>query len=175
MPTTPIDTQHGLTSLADSVARAFAGTVLPHIVGIHTGGCWVAHYLADALDISAHQVGQLDVGFHRDDFARRGMRKAPLPTLMPNDISNQQVLLVDDVLHTGRTVRAAINALFDYGRPSRIWLAVLADRGDRQLPYHADFVGLSVQAELDQQLRLTGPAPLKLVLQARDSSKKAKP
>lgn len=153
------------------MANAFAAPPkFPQIIGIHTGGYWVAQHLASALGVPTQQVGQLDVGFHRDDFARRGMRKAPLPTVIPNDIADQQILLVDDVMHTGRTVRAAINALFEYGRPSRIWLAVLADRGNRQLPYQADFIGISVQVEENQQLRLTGPEPLTLIVRERDSS-----
>lgn len=140
---------------------------MPVIVGIHTGGCWVAQRLARALNIDPAELGQLDVGFHRDDFASRGMRKTPLPTRLPLDISDRPVLLVDDVLHTGRTIRAAINGLFEFGRPSRIWLAVLADRGDRQLPIQPDFVGLRVSLGLDQMLRLTGPQPLALSLASK--------
>lgn len=170
MSTAPPDAATALAALTDAVRAAFGdGEPLPEIVGIHTGGCWVASHLGRSLGLEPDRIGELDVGFHRDDFAQRGMRKVPLPTRLGGDISGRPVLLVDDVLHSGRTIRAAINALFEFGRPSRIWLAVLADRSGRQLPIAADFVGVSAAVPADHMLRLGGPDPLVLTLEPRDT------
>lgn len=171
MPTTPPNAAEALATLTEAVRLGFRDELSPPaLVGIHTGGCWIADELGRALDIARDQIGQLDVGFHRDDFAERGMRRVPLPTRLQGDLSGRPVLLIDDVLHSGRTIRAAINALFEFGRPSRIWLAVLADRGGRQLPISPDFVGVTVDIPADQMLRLSGPDPLTLTLQSPTSS-----
>ena len=86
-------------------------------------------------------VGTLDVSFYRDDFNRKGLKRKVKPSTIPFEVEGRDVILVDDVLYTGRTIRAAMNELFDYGRPARIRLAALIDRGGRELPIAADFTG----------------------------------
>lgn len=113
------------------------GTVL---VGIHTGGVWLARRLHDALALEL-PVGEIDVAFYRDDFKQRGLKPGVRPSELPFDVNGRDVILVDDVLYTGRTVRAALNVLFDYGRPASVRLAALVDRGGRQLPICAQFIG----------------------------------
>jgi pyrimidine operon attenuation protein / uracil phosphoribosyltransferase len=110
------------------------------LVGIHTGGVWVAERLHRA--VAAKQpLGTLDANFYRDDVAQRGLKPGVRASALPFEVRGADVLLVDDVLFTGRTIRAALNVLFDYGRPRRVRLAVLADRGARELPVVADFSG----------------------------------
>lgn len=110
------------------------------LVGIHTGGVWVAQRLHGLLG-STVPMGTIDIAFYRDDFARRGLKPDVRPSALPFDVNGRDIVLVDDVLYTGRTVRAALNMLFDYGRPGRVRLAALVDRGGRQLPICPDFVG----------------------------------
>ena len=108
------------------------------LVGIHSGGVWIARRLSELLELDG-EIGLIDVSFYRDDFGEKGLHPQVKPTSIPFDVEGRSLILVDDVLYTGRTTRAAINELFDYGRPSRIQLAVLADRGGRELPICADF------------------------------------
>lgn len=114
------------------------------IVGIVTGGAWLAQRLHESLDVKT-PLGVLDPSFYRDDFRKSGLRHQVKPSQIPFDVQEHNVLLVDDVLFTGRTVRGAMNELFDYGRPARIDLAVLVDRGGRELPIAARFVGASLE------------------------------
>lgn len=110
------------------------------IVGIYRGGAWLAQRLAKDLNIEAS--GFINAAFHRDDYAHKGLSANKQTTTLPFDVNEREILLVDDVLYTGRTVRAAINEIFDFGRPTRITLAVLVNRieaGARQLPYCANF------------------------------------
>jgi pyrimidine operon attenuation protein/uracil phosphoribosyltransferase len=116
----------------------------PALVGIHSGGAWIAQRLHD--DLAARHgplpLGFLSSAFHRDDYAERGLRTGSGgPTRIDFAMDGADVLLVDDILYTGRTVRAALNELFDYGRPRSVRLAVLLDRGGRELPVQADHVG----------------------------------
>jgi pyrimidine operon attenuation protein / uracil phosphoribosyltransferase len=108
------------------------------LVGIASGGVWVAERLRDDLGLSG-PVGVVSSSMHRDDFAQRGLAASAMQTTLPFEVDGATVVLVDDVLHTGRTLRAVINELFDYGRPARVALAVLVDRGDHQLPVAADW------------------------------------
>jgi pyrimidine operon attenuation protein/uracil phosphoribosyltransferase len=110
------------------------------LVGIYSGGAWVAQRLAQDLGLQ-DKLGFIDVSFYRDDYAKRGLHPDVKPTQIPFDVDDASIILVDDVLYTGRTTRAAINELFDYGRPKRIMLAALVDRGGRELPVAADFTG----------------------------------
>jgi pyrimidine operon attenuation protein/uracil phosphoribosyltransferase len=105
----------------------------PALVGIFSGGAWIAERLRELLDLP-EEIGMIDVSFYRDDFAEKGLHPQCRPTVIPFAIEGRHLILVDDVLYTGRTTRAAINELFDYGRPAAIELAVLADRGGRELP-----------------------------------------
>jgi pyrimidine operon attenuation protein/uracil phosphoribosyltransferase len=110
----------------------------PLLVGIHSGGVWIARRLAELLGLPG-EIGLIDVSFYRDDFGAKGLHPQIKPTSIPFDVEGRSLILVDDVLYTGRTTRAAINELFDYGRPASIELAVLADRGGRELPINAQF------------------------------------
>jgi len=114
------------------------------IVGIITGGAWLAERLHRSLGVQT-PMGVLDPSFYRDDFRKAGLRHQVKPSQIPFDVHEHNVLLVDDVLFTGRTVRGAMNELFDYGRPARIDLAVLVDRGGRELPIAAQFVGANLE------------------------------
>jgi pyrimidine operon attenuation protein / uracil phosphoribosyltransferase len=114
------------------------------MVGVHTGGFWLAQALHADLGF-IQPLASLSTTLQRDDFATAGLHKQKLPTRLPLSLQGAHVLLVDDVLHTGRSVRAALNELFEYGRPASVRLAVLADRGGRQLPFVADYCGGMVQ------------------------------
>lgn len=109
------------------------------VVGIYSGGAWIAERLVRDLQLNT-AAGSIDVSFYRDDYAEKGLRSGAKPSHIPFSVDGAKILLVDDVLYTGRTTRAAINELFDYGRPARIWLAALVDRGGRHLPVAPDFV-----------------------------------
>jgi len=121
--------------------RVTADTAL---VGIHTGGVWLAERLHAALGI-ALPLGQLDISFYRDDFDKTGLHPQIKPTQIPFEVNGRHIVLVDDVLYTGRTVRGAMNELFDYGRPASISLAVLIDRGGRELPVAAQYIGARLE------------------------------
>ncbi len=120
------------------------------LVGIWSGGAWLAERLAADLGLAA---GTISSAMHRDDFGSRGLAKADHTTL-PFDVNGRDILLIDDVLYTGRTTRAVINELFDYGRPRRVQLAVLVDRGGRELPIEPAFSAARVSLNADQSLRL---------------------
>jgi pyrimidine operon attenuation protein / uracil phosphoribosyltransferase len=127
-----------LAALAEKMGGAVAYDA--KLVGIYSGGAWLAERLAAMLP-GEHPVGYIDVSFYRDDYRQKGLRAKVERTMLPFEIGNGHVVLVDDVLYTGRSVRAAINELFDYGRPDSIELAVLIDRGGRELPIEATYVG----------------------------------
>lgn len=134
------------------------------MVGIHTGGVWVAERLHRALGLQI-PLGSLDISFYRDDFTRIGMNPQVRPSDLPFDIDDRHIILVDDVLHTGRTIRAALNELFDYGRPASITLAVLVERSGRELPIEAAVIGRKMDLRNGEHIKLTGPEPLHLELQ----------
>ena len=140
------------------------GIADPALVGIHTGGVWVAERLRQRLGITT-PLGQLDIAFYRDDFSRIGLNPRVQPSELPFDVDGRHLVLIDDVLYTGRTIRAALNELFDYGRPASVLLAVLVDRGGRELPIEAHVAGSRLELPAGQQLQLTGPDPLQLVMQ----------
>jgi pyrimidine operon attenuation protein/uracil phosphoribosyltransferase len=130
------------------------------MVGLYTGGAWLAERLHPMLDMKS-PLGLMDIAFYRDDYAARGLKHDPKRTRIPFDVNGAEILLVDDVLYSGRTVRAAMNELFDYGRPASISLVVLADRGGRQLPICAQHVGARIEV----------PARMRLTLKKEDSGK----
>lgn len=153
--------------LADSLYAAYEplSEQPPAVVGIHTGGFWVAERLHTRLGERmslAGEIGGLDISFYRDDFSRIGVHPRVRPSRLPFEIEQREVLLVDDVLFTGRTVRAALNEIFDYGRPSRVRLAVLVERGGRELPVCADAVGERLSPQPGEQIKLYGPETLEL-------------
>ena len=133
------------------------------MVGLYTGGVWLAERLHKELGIKS-PLGAMDIAFYRDDYAARGLKHDPKRTKIPFDVNGAELLLVDDVLYSGRTVRAAMNELFDYGRPASIALVVLADRGGRQLPISAQHVGAKVDVPSGMRLRLKRDDAGKLVL-----------
>ena len=145
---------------AEALIAALAAQMRPRLapgaalVGIYTGGVWVAERLHRALGVS-EPLGVLAVTLHRDDFGRIGLHREVRRSQIPFSVDDREVILVDDVLHTGRTVRAALNELFDFGRPSAVRLAVLADRGGRQLPVSADFMGEQIGIGTDEELVLS--------------------
>ena len=136
----------------------------PLIVGIETGGVWIAEQLRQRIAPES-ELGRLDISFYRDDFTRIGMNPVVQPSQLPYSIDDRHIIIVDDVLHTGRTIRAAMNELFDYGRPASITLATLIERGGRELPIEASVVGRHVKLEPHEHIKLTGPDPLKLEIQ----------
>jgi pyrimidine operon attenuation protein/uracil phosphoribosyltransferase len=159
--------------LCDALAAELRPLVGPKtgMIGLYTGGAWLAERLHKILDIQS-PLGLMDIAFYRDDYAARGLKHDPKRTKIPFDVNGSHLLLVDDVLYTGRTVRAAMNELFDYGRPASIALVVLADRGGRQLPICAQHCGAKVEVPAGKRLRLkrTDEGKLALVLEAEDAA-----
>ncbi|MBI4754840.1 MAG: bifunctional pyr operon transcriptional regulator/uracil phosphoribosyltransferase PyrR [Betaproteobacteria bacterium] len=159
---------------AETLCAALAEQMRPHVprdtamVGIHTGGAWLAERLHRLLDLEP-PLGTLNIAFYRDDYARIGLHPQLKPSAIPFDVAGRKLVIVDDVLYTGRTIRAALNELFDYGRPARVDLAVLVDRGERELPICARHCALTLPQPLaaGQHLRLvrddTGRLALRLV------------
>jgi pyrimidine operon attenuation protein/uracil phosphoribosyltransferase len=149
------------------LAEGMRASVTPKtaLIGIHTGGVWLAQRLHTELALK-QPLGTIDVSFYRDDFDSRGLHPKVRPSEIPFEVADVDIILVDDVLHTGRTIRAAMNELFDYGRPRSIRLAALIDRGGRQLPIAAQFVGAQVSvADADQiELKKNEKERLSLVL-----------
>ena len=146
---------------AEALCRQLAEQIRPHVtpatalVGIYTGGLWLAERLHKALGI-AQPLGAIDVSFYRDDYGSKGLHARPQRTEIPFDVDGAHVILVDDVLYTGRTTRAALNELFDFGRPGVVELAVLVDRGSRELPIAARYCAHTLDEPLarDQNLEL---------------------
>ena len=152
-----------INTLLDNIAQQLQPVLSrePLMIGIHTGGVWIAEALHARLGIKK-PLGELDISFYRDDFTRIGMNPQVKPSKLPISLDERHIILVDDVLHTGRTIRAAMNELFDYGRPASIALAVLVERSGRELPIEASVVGLQMPLGPDEHVKLCGPEPLAL-------------
>ena len=165
MPTTTkdVDAEALYRVLLDQVRAGLQGVEDAAIVGIHSGGAWLAERLAQDLGLQ-QRLGFIDVSFYRDDYAKKGLHPDVKPTQIAFNVDRATIVLVDDVLYTGRTTRAAINVLFDFGRPARIMLAALADRGGRELPVAADFVATHVTLDARQSLVLARSADAQLSL-----------
>ena len=133
------------------------------LIGIHTGGAWIAERLHDALGITT-PCGFLDVSFYRDDYEKIGLHRDVKTSEIPFEVEGRQLILVDDVLFTGRTIRAAMNELFDYGRPASIKLAALVDRGGRELPIAAQYLAANVQVAHNEIIELKRDATGRLSL-----------
>ena len=142
-------------ALVAALAAMIKADITPEtaLVGIHTGGVWLAERLQTLLGVTT-ALGTLDITFYRDDFDERGLHRDAKRSTIPFEVAGQDIILVDDVLYTGRTIRAAMNELFDYGRPARIRLAVLVDRQSRELPIGAQFVGMTMPVPDDEMLVL---------------------
>jgi pyrimidine operon attenuation protein/uracil phosphoribosyltransferase len=140
------------------------------LAGLAMGGAWIAERLAH--DLGLPHYGVINVAFHRDDYAEKGMTAlrtaSTMTTHLPFDVNDATIILIDDVLLTGRTVRAALNELFDFGRPAQVELMVLADRGHRELPVAANFVGEQVQVPENQILVLEKDAAGKFSFQLEE-------
>ena len=150
LPTLP-DAEAQCIALAELIRpKLQPDTVL---IGIHSGGVWIARRLSQLLGLTG-EIGLIDVSFYRDDFGEKGLHPQVKPTSIPFEIEGRPLILVDDVLFTGRTTRAAINELFDYGRPACVKLAVLADRGGRELPIYAEFCTWQVELTESEELVL---------------------
>jgi len=145
------DAEELLARLGEQIRRdATPGTA---VVGIYTGGVWIAERLHRMLALTT-PVGTIDVAFYRDDYKKTGLRPGVKPSDIPFQVEGADIVLVDDVLYTGRTIRAAMNEIFDYGRPTSIRLAALVDRGGRQLPICPQYLGATIQVEGNQTIEL---------------------
>ncbi len=158
-----LDINNLLNEMTDQLGKRLTGfdQTSPAMIGIHTGGVWVAEHLHNSLGLEK-PLGQLNIAFYRDDFSRIGMHPTVEPSQLPFEIDDQHIILVDDVLHSGRTIRAAMNEIFDYGRPASITLACLIERSGRELPIHADVAGKRLSLGPGEHVKLSGPNPLAL-------------
>lgn len=150
------------SALREQILRG--GIDNPAMIGIHTGGTWVARKMHQRLGIT-EPLGTLDISFYRDDYPQIGLQPNVRPSQLPFSLEGRDILLIDDVLYTGRTVRAALNEIFDYGRPRRVLLGVLIERNGRQIPIQADCCGAQLELPPDQRVKLSGPIPLCLEIQ----------
>jgi pyrimidine operon attenuation protein/uracil phosphoribosyltransferase len=146
-----------ITRLASAIAERHARTPRLLLLGIANGGIVLNQRLVDRLKKAGLRpgVGTIDISFHRDDIGRNPIPKEAQPTIIPHDVNGATVILVDDVLYSGRTVKAALAELFDHGRPHAVELAVLVDRGGHILPIAADYCGLKITATADQKVIVT--------------------
>ena len=160
-----------ISSIAQQLQQQLAekGIENPQFIGIHTGGVWVAKALLKALGAD-NPLGELNVSFYRDDFSRTGLHPQVRPSQLPFEIENQHRVLIDDVLMSGRTIRAALNELFDYGRPASVTLVCLLDLNARELPIRPDIVGETLSLAQNQRVKLTGPEPLAIELKTLGST-----
>ena len=138
----------------------------PIMIGIHTGGVWVAKRLHQSMNLTT-PLGSIDISFYRDDFSRIGLHPQVKASDIPDDVENRCLILVDDVIQTGRTVRAALNEIFSWGRPAAVQLAVLVERGKRELPIQPDVVGTRLDLNPSQHIKLSGPDTLKFSVNKR--------
>jgi pyrimidine operon attenuation protein/uracil phosphoribosyltransferase len=160
--TAAVDVEAALRSMVDQLRPMLARQ--PLMIGIHTGGVWVAERLHRELGLK-EPLGTLDISFYRDDFTRIGMNPQVRTSHLPVNVENRHLILVDDVLHTGRTIRAALNEIFDYGRPASVALACLVERGGRELPIEPQVVGEHIKLGKIQHVKLLGPEKLELRIQ----------
>lgn len=169
MTTLNFDINQLLDELAEKIRQHPLFNPQAKFIGIRTGGEWIAQGLHQRLDLPS-PLGVLDISFYRDDFSKIGLNPAVQPSSIPWAIDDQAIFLIDDVLYTGRTTRAAMNEIFDYGRPASITLVTLVDRkGARELPIQPDISALQMQCH--QTLKLSGPPPLTMTLVEKAEAK----
>jgi len=173
-----------IAAMVDGMAAAInaRGLRAPLLIGIHTGGAWLAERLQPLINCdggdggaggaggagAAPPLGSIDISFYRDDFSRVGLNPQVKASELPVAVDDRDIILVDDVLHTGRTIRAALNEVFSYGRPERVCLAVLIERPGRELPIQADIVGESMNLNARQEAKLSRDASGNLTLDIID-------
>lgn len=141
----------------------------PLLIGIHSGGAWIARHIHQRLGLM-EPLGLLDITFYRDDFSQIGMHPNVKSSQLPPYLEGRDIILIDDVFYTGRTIRAALNEIFDYGRPNQVLLAVLIERDGRQIPLQPDCRGTRIDLPEGQRIKLTGPEPLGIVVQTPASN-----
>jgi len=169
MPGNPLpDAEQLLTALIEQMRPAIGPET--GLIGIHTGGVWVAERLHQSLKLQT-PLASLDVSFYRDDYEARGLHRDVKGSEVPFEVDGRDLVLVDDVLYTGRTIRAALNEIFDYGRPASVRLAVLVDRGGRQLPVAAQFAGATLALKPGQNLALKRNDKGRLILEVREEKR----
>ncbi|WP_411728137.1 bifunctional pyr operon transcriptional regulator/uracil phosphoribosyltransferase PyrR [Methyloglobulus sp.] len=166
-----LDVSGLLDTLETKLKQAIAERQLtdPLMIGIRTGGVWIAEKLYQRLAIK-QPLGLLDISFYRDDFSQIGVNPNVKPSQLPAQVEGRNIILVDDVFYTGRTIRAALNEIFDYGRPRQVLLAVLIERDGKQMPISPDCVGISITLDAGQRIKLTGPEPLAIEIQTVDAA-----
>lgn len=167
IPETTADIEILLLAMADEIRLTLDGKA-PLLIGIHTGGVWIAQQLAEILgvDFFDASIGTLNIAYYRDDFTRIGMHPQVTPSDLPFAVDDRHLLVVDDVLYSGRTIRAALNEIFDYGRPASVTLAVLIERNGRELPIQADIIGQSLTMSENEHIKLINNNGLTLMLSA---------
>ena len=138
----------------------------PIMVGIRTAGVWLAEILHKKLKID-DELGELNINYYRDDFSKNGLHPQIEASKLPFSIEDRHIILVDDVLYTGRTIRAAMNELFDYGRPASIVVAVLFEREGRELPISAQVAGIKRNLDPNQYIEVSGPKNMELIIRTR--------
>ncbi len=146
---------NSVTSAIRNLAQQIVSSTIddPLLIGIHTGGVWVAELLHEQIGFS-EELGTLDISFYRDDFSRVGLNPQVRASSLPIAIEDRNIILIDDVLYTGRTIRAALNEIFSYGRPASVKLGVLIKRTGRELPIQSDFMGMELDLDNHQQAKL---------------------
>ncbi len=166
MPTNNLNIASLLDQLETAIHQQIQQRQLhnPVLIGIHSGGAWIAKQIHQRLGIQ-EPLGLLDITFYRDDFSQIGMHPKVKTSQLPTHLEGRDIILIDDVFYTGRTIRAALNEIFDYGRPNQVLLAVLIERNGRQIPLQPDCVGGQINLPAGQRIKLTGPEPLAIHIQ----------
>lgn len=166
MPTSMLNIDDLLAKLEADIHQQIIDRNLdkPLMIGIHSGGAWIAERLHQRLAIE-EPLALLDITFYRDDFSQIGMHPNVKASQLPPHLEGRDIILIDDVFYTGRTIRAALNEIFDYGRPNQVLLAVLIERNGRQIPLQPDCRGARIELPEGQRIKLTGPDPLGIDLQ----------
>ncbi len=161
MPTLQLNIAELLDTLEAAIRQQIAARKLeqPLLIGIHSGGAWIAEQLHRRLG-QTEALGLLDITFYRDDFSQIGMHPKIKTSQLPPHLEGRNIILIDDVFYIGRTIRAALNEIFDYGRPNQVLLAVLIERNGRQIPLQPDCYGARIDLPEGQRIKLTGPEPL---------------
>lgn len=159
-----------LNNMAETLTQyqAKRGRASYELVGIQTGGQWIAERLGSILS-HAGELGSLNISFYRDDFTRKGLHPHVSPSSLPFEVENAHIVLVDDVVMSGRTIRAALNEIFDYGRPQSVTLLALIDLSANDLPIRPDITGQQLTVAENQRVKLTGPKPLALTIRTVES------